>query len=1216
MRNKRSQVTVVIILGMIVFLSLMLAIYLQELYVEATLRPHIYTGISLQAQYDSLNAYVNFCLKDAVEGKNKEDSPILRIAKQGGILANFNSFLEYNPQPDFFTDKINVLCIQTEGKGCVQNILTRQHMEDELNSNIYLNFLHCLNIKEFENKGYIVNYNQSKLRITTNIARDDISFKLYYPLNIYDKANKEITLYLDQWLYKSNIPLGRLYDLAIDIVNEEAAKGYFDKDAWMHDNNAQIIIEKHKPYPNIIYQIRFDKKEKNVPNSLFNKKSSQLIFQFAIKGIDSAGKVYPNNEPGFGCCTISNTCFKNADEQSCKDNKGEYSQDETCVCTQKSNYMNITQFTKDCDYKNQIKEHGSSWCSYDSVAGHALDYVGSRHYLYSCINGEILVEECRDLREELCTEDTLTNSLGSQNNTANSIITANNITKVTKAVCRKNRWQDCMQCANKQCCEDTSARDCIWKDYLKTDKKCLPYVSPGLKFWENDAQQSQICNAASQKTEFLGLKTENAWIDSSAILCYGAGDCGNYRNIADEIAKFGFYNTDGTEQQYVYLDDNMINNAENTIIKLPINTISQPQLASEHELFKISSNYPAAEEIANALKNLDSYKSELFDKYKSEAARRPALSKCNLWQPPQHTDKCPYCTKDSALGKVCSEYKCKSLGKECRFTYNRGIPQCSSPENIDLIPPIIEPDARALPEDYSYIKTDFVPENAPWFKGFAIQPEILPHELISFGITTSEESICKMTYLPESDFNLLPATWFGDTSYKTAHNITIRLPTKIELPENFFKSNNLTSLADLAKLPGFATKRNNLAALKLLDEFKLGNYHLFIKCNDRFGNTNSDEFFISFKIKSSLDDTDAPLILEAVPKNNSIMSRNFEALPLKIYISEPAECKASTVDIGYENMENNFRCPTSEYDITGVAAGSYECNAILPFAERYYIRCTDNPLPTAEFQLTVNSSQPNLTEENEKLVDRAFMTETNAYDAYYLLLPDINTIRKSSLIFNFDKNIQLRFGINSDAACKVSASNEEFDKIIDEIRCTRKEEYNATEENTALDAIEYITDNFTEPFICSHELIILDNKDNNTVFYIKCRDKNATEMLANNQIKRNIAQDSYEYILRRSSGIEITEISPIAQADTLSPKLTVKVTGNVTEDNIKCSYKKADNPITAEYYSMQILNGDNNSFSARLNSLNNFEEYEYDIRCTNKYGDNAVASTRFAVIVN
>lgn len=1230
MLNKKSQVTVVIILGMIVFLSLMLAIYLQELYVEGTLKPHIYTGTSLQAQYDSLNAYVSFCLKDAIDGRKENPSPIIRLAKQGGILTIFNDYIDYNPNPNFFTDRINVLCRDEENKGCVQNILTKESMEQDLALSVRLNFIGCFKVDEFRNKGYIVEYNQSKLKIDTTIGKDDISFKLYYPLEIHSPDNKEITLSLEQWVYKVNAPLGRLYDLVLDIVNEEASNGFFDKDAWMLKNNALIIIEKHKPYPNTVYQLRFGNKDKNL---LTKDRSKELIFQFAIRGIDSAGKTYPNLAPSLGCCKLRDYCYKNTEENACSEINGTYENEEDCTCTQKSDYKEITQYISDCSYNNkntvETKKHGSSWCSYNAIAGKAYDYVGSRHYLNTCINGEIIIEECRDFREELCTEniiviaDVLTNA-----NTVNNTNIINNplnpAENITKAVCRKNRWQDCMQCTSKQCCEDINTRDCIWKDYLKTDKKCLPYVSPGLKFWTNEPAQLKVCNAASQKTEFLGLKTNNAWIDSSAILCYGTGDCGNYRNIANDITKFGFRNTDGAEQEYVYLTNDIINNGNNnkkSIITLPINAIAQPQLASEEELFKPSANYPAAEEIANTLKNLDSYNSELFDKYKRDSSKRPALSRCNLWQAPQNTDKCTYCTKDSSLGEVCSEYKCKSLGQECRFTYNRGIPQCNSPENIDLIPPKIEIDNTLLPENYKYKKATFGPESKPWFNGYLVEPEILPHDLFTFGITTSEESICKTTYLPESDFNLLPAIWFGDNTYKTSHNISIRLPGNIELPDNFFKANNLNSLADLAKNPAFTNKRNNLAVLKLLDEFKQGNYHLFIKCNDKFGNTNSDEFFIKFNLKSDLEDTDAPNVLEIIPQNGSIISRNLENLPVKLYVNEPAECRASTIDINFENMEYKFSCPSSKYDVTGVAAGSYECTATLPFAENYYIRCMDKPLQTAEFLFAINYTQPNITDENLKLNNNVMVDESINFASYYAVLPDINVLKNKNFLFNFDKDIELRFGINAMPVCKISDKKIEFGKIQEEFECMSKESYNSSNENSnaPMQVIDYIENNFTELFTCAKTISI---PNNSTTYYIKCRDKNITEQLANEQIKRNVASESYVYILQKSAGLNITSVLPNAHVDTTAPKLIVTTSGNKEKDNLKCSYKK--NAPLENFYSMSHINNNadnnndevNNAFVARLNKLNNFEEYEYDFKCINKYGDVATASARFTVIMD
>ena len=121
-----------------------------------------------------------------------------------------------------------------------------------------------------------------------------------------------------------------------------------------------------------------------------------------------------------------------------------------------------------------------------------------------------IVEECRDYREELCTEQA--------------------VDGMNKAVCRKNRWQDCSECTTEQCCSDTRFRDCEWKGGFTTDKKCVPYVPPGLRFWEFEG--AEVCLAANNEKECEGLSCANVWIDESATYCYSMGDCGGYRNFA------------------------------------------------------------------------------------------------------------------------------------------------------------------------------------------------------------------------------------------------------------------------------------------------------------------------------------------------------------------------------------------------------------------------------------------------------------------------------------------------------------------------------------------------------------------------------------------------------------------------------------------------------------------------------------------------------------
>ncbi len=48
------------------------------------------------------------------------------------------------------------------------------------------------------------------------------------------------------------------------------------------------------------------------------------------------------------------------------------------------------------------RENAESWCIYESPTGNYLDKPGSRHYRHACLNGEEVVEPCRNFREEVC----------------------------------------------------------------------------------------------------------------------------------------------------------------------------------------------------------------------------------------------------------------------------------------------------------------------------------------------------------------------------------------------------------------------------------------------------------------------------------------------------------------------------------------------------------------------------------------------------------------------------------------------------------------------------------------------------------------------------------------------------------------------------------------------------------------------------------------------
>jgi len=174
------------------------------------------------------------------------------------------------------------------------------------------------------------------------------------------------------------------------------------------------------------------------------------------------------------------------------------------------------------------KKNGESWCLYDGDVGQGKDLVGSRHFRNTCINGEEIIEPCRDFREEICVQGVLGQDiLGTQES-----FKARG--EYVEAACRDNRWETCQTCNDvktcgsecdqfsgaektaccaRKCCENNAQRDCSWLEAgiittPNTDEDgnavipanagvCVPQVPPGLAFWSGETQQNT--NQQSQR---------------------------------------------------------------------------------------------------------------------------------------------------------------------------------------------------------------------------------------------------------------------------------------------------------------------------------------------------------------------------------------------------------------------------------------------------------------------------------------------------------------------------------------------------------------------------------------------------------------------------------------------------------------------------------------------------------------------------------------------
>lgn len=182
------------------------------------------------------------------------------------------------------------------------------------------------------------------------------------------------------------------------------------------------------------------------------------------------------------------------------------------------------------------KLHGESWCVYNDAGttGVGDNTVGSRFYKHICENGQEILEQCADFRNEECIQDSINSSAGS----------------FTQAACRVNRWQDCTAQNDSADCLNTDQRDCLWHPGLSggngsTYNACLPKNTPGLNFWSGSvaqsvcAQASTTCTVGYEKGLFdsgYGKCKQNcdcetqSWLNDRIMVCNALGDCGSKTN--------------------------------------------------------------------------------------------------------------------------------------------------------------------------------------------------------------------------------------------------------------------------------------------------------------------------------------------------------------------------------------------------------------------------------------------------------------------------------------------------------------------------------------------------------------------------------------------------------------------------------------------------------------------------------------------------------------
>ena len=246
---KRGQVTTFIIVGIVLLIVIILALFARDFGVGVAPKKY------LESNLEPVEDEVGRCADDiALKGLNL-------IGSQGGDMNPSNYKLNDG-------NKIKYLCLNIQNdKRCMNILDPLSNIEKQLNDFMNFEMNKCVDLNKF--KGFFERYDikSGNPKIEARILDDNVLINVDYPITL-TKEGQKITL--PKVVRKVDVPLGSLYGDVYNIVQSHASLGEFDSLPYMLGRRGEVEIETLKPYPDTIY--------------ILNKRNSNYIFQFAIQG--------------------------------------------------------------------------------------------------------------------------------------------------------------------------------------------------------------------------------------------------------------------------------------------------------------------------------------------------------------------------------------------------------------------------------------------------------------------------------------------------------------------------------------------------------------------------------------------------------------------------------------------------------------------------------------------------------------------------------------------------------------------------------------------------------------------------------------------------------------------------------------------------------------------------------------------------------------------
>jgi hypothetical protein len=949
---RRGQLSLFIIIGLVIIIIGGAVYYMNSRSSQAATEPapaKIATGEDI---IQRVNGYVSDCLRAALSGQpDPHSDPLLwEFAAHGA---------KFPPYVGNIYDRagtlLEVWCDDGSNKGCVNKAPSRELIAQDITA-VLLDpsksaLGGCLAQLKDATKPIIpggkVDFSDVKINVTVNPAEVIVRLSMNGTARLQD-----IEKGFGEFVTRVQVPLGRLVQIGTDIVNAEGRNGSFDDTGYMAKTGFDVLIQKERPYPNIIYNL-----STKVPG--YDK---PLRLVFAIKGKRTQNKEVRRIEPLNGCCLMpSLDCRSNIQQNDCVTQGGTYDDKTSCscgpvakpamvgCCQHNDNSCSLVKDSIECDgkfFKDDLackqaectnlacdstayyysKYSGTmnnmdSWCTSDTVTGFGTDFVGNRHYVHSCVDGKEIVEPCRDYREEICVEGN------------------DNAQQRRHAECKTNRWYDCSNQKTQSACEDLSRRDCFWIPrvgggggsgmnhplVVYSKKPCVPFVPPGFAVWSPSAEYKAVCSQINQNPIFdPGPKAQGF---NTLHICSRLGDCGNKRNWLGELTKKGYKNPVGKPKSKHYNAYTLLG------YESPIGMTAGIEPNGPMHYQKL---YNAQRQIYGWVTGItldQALKTTVDATTALPTTTKKGAIKCKPWVQPATVSKqlCERCNADPL--RPCTEYRCKSIG-QCSWNEEKGVGNCTYGGlggATGTSGPIITADPSSFKLNGDVLPTSgSISSNMP---GITITQPLPGQALVSFVINTDKTAVCSASFVP-------PGFGDNDALEAAADIIDPRVAvTAFDMP---------IGPSEYAKIHPAAFRTPSMESMDLLLAIlPKPELTAYITCEDEEGNPSQTAFALTLSVSGEdVQDTQGPVVSVA-----EIVNDPEEGMVMHVAMDEPVDnCRIGS-DGGYDTRPVLEDCAPGPFDLAlfpwesppGAATniGDYTCSVPVPDPKPTVVTCED-----------------------------------------------------------------------------------------------------------------------------------------------------------------------------------------------------------------------------------------------------------------------------------